>query len=68
MTASARLPLGSKCAVSALVLVTAVFGLSGAKGQSQERPYRIGVLSNAFAPANPPVMGLKAELKAEGLE
>jgi putative ABC transport system substrate-binding protein len=68
MTPRARLRLGSKCAVSALVLVTVVLGLSGAKAQSQERPYRIGVLNNAFAPGIPPVMGLKAELKAEGFE
>jgi hypothetical protein len=68
MTPSAQLPLGSKCAFSALVLVGVVLGLSGAKAQPQERPYRIGVLNNAFAPGSPPVMGLRTGIKAEGLE
>jgi putative tryptophan/tyrosine transport system substrate-binding protein len=68
MTPRARLPLGSKCAFTSLVLVGVVLGLSGAKAQPQERPYRIGVLNNAFAPGSPPVMGLRAGIKAAGLE
>jgi putative ABC transport system substrate-binding protein len=68
MTPRAWLPLGSKCAFSALVLVGVVLGLSGAKAQPPERPYRIGVLNNAFAPSSPPVMGLRAGIKGEGLE
>jgi putative ABC transport system substrate-binding protein len=51
-----------------LVLVGLVVGLSGVNAQPPERPYRIGVLNNAFAPGSPPVMGLRAGIKAEGLE
>jgi putative ABC transport system substrate-binding protein len=51
-----------------LVLLSVVLGSSGAIAQPQGRPYRIGVLNNAFVPGSPPVMGLRAGIKAEGLE
>jgi putative ABC transport system substrate-binding protein len=54
--------------VSALALAGVVVGSSGVGAQPQGRPYRIGVLNNAFGPGNPPVMGLRAGIKAEGLE
>lgn len=37
-------------------------------GQQQGRPYRIGVLHRGYFPINPSVEGLKAGLKALGLE
>src|SRR6266849_6264219 len=68
MTAHARLPWRSWRALSACALIGAVLGSSGAYAQPQGRPYRIGVLSNAFMPGIPPIMGLRAGIKAEGLE
>ena len=68
MTPRARLPLLSRCALSALVLIGVVLGSSGANAQPQGRPYRIGVLNNSFSPASPTVQGLRAGIKAEGLE
>lgn len=68
MTPRARLRLLSRCAFCALVLVGVVFGSSGANAQPQGRPYRIGVLNNAWGPGNPTVEGLRAGIKAEGLE
>jgi len=68
MTPCARLPLLSRCAFSAFVLIGVVLGSSGANAQPQGQPYRIGVLNNAFTPATPTVKGLRAGIKAAGLE
>ncbi len=68
MTPRLRFPLLLWYTFGAVAVVGIVFGSSGANAQPHGRPYRIGVLNNAFAPGNPPVMGLKAGLKAEGLE
>jgi putative ABC transport system substrate-binding protein len=68
MTARERLPRRFWRALSACALIVAVFGWSGVHAQPQGRPYRIGVLSNAFMPGIPPIMGLRAGIKAEGLE
>ena len=68
MTPRARLAQLSRCASSALALLGAVLGSSGAEAQAPQRPYRIGVLSNAFMPGIPSIMGLRAGIKAEGLE
>src|SRR5260370_32516411 len=68
MTPRARLPLPLKCAFSALVLFGVVLESSGPNAQSQGRPYRIGVLNNSFTPGTPTVEGLRAGIKAEGLE
>lgn len=54
--------------MSALVLFSVVFGSSGAHAQPQGRPYRIGVLNNAFIVESETVRGLRAGIKAEGLE
>jgi len=51
-----------------IVLTDVVLGLSGARAQPQRRPYRIGVLNNSFTPGTPTVEGLRAGIKAEGLE
>ena len=68
MTPRARLPLLSRCAFSALVLIGVVLGPSGANAQPKGQPYRIGVLNNAFTPGSPTVKGLRAGIKAAGLE
>jgi putative ABC transport system substrate-binding protein len=68
MTARVRLPRRSWRALSACALIGAVLVSSGAHAQPQGRLYRIGVLSNAFVPGIPPIMGLRAGIKAEGLE
>jgi putative tryptophan/tyrosine transport system substrate-binding protein len=68
MTARARLPGRSWRALSVCALIGAVLGPPGAHAQPPQRPYRIGVLSNGFVPGNPPIMGLRAGIKAEGLE
>ena len=68
MTPRARLPRLSRCAFSALVLIGVVLGSSGANAQPQGQPYRIGVLNNSFTPATPTVKGLRAGIKAAGLE
>ena len=68
MTPRPRPPLLSNCALSALVLVGVVLGSAVTNAQPSGRPYRIGVLNNAFVPGSPPVMGLRAGIKAEGLE
>lgn len=39
-----------------------------AAAQQTKRPQRIGILHSSFVPNTPPVAGLKAGLKAEGLE
>lgn len=39
-----------------------------ARTQAQLRPYLVGVLNNSFSPGAPVVQGLKAGLKAEGIE
>ncbi len=67
MTPRARLSLLSRYAFSALVLIGVVLGSSGAHAQPQGPPYRIGVLNNSFTPS-PTVKGLRAGIKAEGLE
>jgi putative ABC transport system substrate-binding protein len=51
-----------------LVLIGVVLGSAGANAQPQGRPYRIGVLNNSFTSGTPTVEGLKAGIKAEGLE
>jgi ABC-type uncharacterized transport system substrate-binding protein len=68
MTVRARLLRRSWRVLSACALIGLVVGSSGAHAQPQGRPYRIGVLSNAFVPGIPPIMGLRAGIKAEGLE
>src|SRR5262245_35712812 len=60
------LPLWRRC--HALLLIGIVLCASGAYAQSPGRPYRIGVLNNAFVSGSPPVMGLKAGIKGQGLE
>jgi putative ABC transport system substrate-binding protein len=54
--------------VSVVVLIGVVLGSSGAKAQPQGRPYRIGILNNSFLPGSPTIRGLRAGIKAEGLE
>ena len=39
-----------------------------AEAQPQGRPYRVGVLNNSFTPGSPTVKGLRAGIKAAGLE
>jgi putative ABC transport system substrate-binding protein len=56
------------CLGAAGLVIGAVLAWSGAGAQPPQRPYRIGVLSNAFVPGIPPIMGLRAGIKAEGLE
>src|SRR5262249_42539338 len=68
MTSRARLSVLSRCAFGASILIGVVLGSSGATAQPQGRPYRIGVLNNSFVPGSPTVMGLRAGIKAEGLE
>ena len=68
MTSRMRFPLRSSCAFAALLLIGVVLESSGATAQPQGQPYRIGVMNNAFVPGSPPVMGLRAGIKAEGLE
>lgn len=52
-----------------VALILGVIAASpGAEGQPAKRPYRIGVLTEAFDPNHPAVEGLKAGLKALGLE
>jgi len=68
VTPWAHLPQQLRCALSALVLISAVLGSAGASAQPQGRPYRVGVLNNSFSPASPTVKGLRAGIKAEGLE
>ena len=58
----------SRCQVGAVVLIGVVLWSSGARVQSQGRPYRIGVLNDTFTLASPTVTGLRAGIKAEGLE
>jgi putative tryptophan/tyrosine transport system substrate-binding protein len=52
------------------VLVVAVFGLVPLAGEAQRarRPYRVGVLNEAWAASHPTVEGLKAGLRELGLE
>src|SRR5262249_53675917 len=54
--------------LAAVIVLGVVFAWSGLAAQPPARPYRIGILSNAFVPGIPPIMGLRAGLKAEGLE
>ena len=67
MTPSARGGRRRRYLAGAAVVLVA-FAASGAVAQPPARPYRIGVLSNAFVPGIPPIMGLRAGIKAEGLE
>ncbi|HXJ77623.1 MAG TPA: ABC transporter substrate-binding protein, partial [Candidatus Methylomirabilis sp.] len=57
-------------AVAALVALTAICALfaPNAEGQQARRPYRIGVLNEAWAANHPTVEGLKAGLRDLGLE
>jgi putative ABC transport system substrate-binding protein len=55
-------------AFAALVLLGALLASSGVAAQPRGGPYRIGVLNNAFVPGTPPILGLRAGIKAEGLE
>jgi ABC-type uncharacterized transport system substrate-binding protein len=68
MTSLARLPMRSRLALSALVLIAISLGSSGTDAQPQGRPYRIAVLNNSFGSGSPTVKGLRAGIKAEGLE
>ena len=68
MTVRARFPRRFWLALSVCALIGAVLGSPGVHAQPQGRPYRIGVLSNAFVPGIPSIMGLRAGIKAEGLE
>jgi hypothetical protein len=68
MTPGARRSLLSRCQVSAVVLIGVVLWSSGARVQSQGQPYRIGVLNDTFTRPSPTVTGLRAGIKAEGLE
>jgi putative ABC transport system substrate-binding protein len=67
-TPCARLLLLSRYAWSAWVLIGVVLGSAGANAQPPGRPYRIGVLNDSFTPGTPTVEGLKAGIKAAGLE
>ncbi|MBI2081722.1 MAG: ABC transporter substrate-binding protein [candidate division NC10 bacterium] len=53
-------------------VLSLVFGILSApppsEAQQAKRPYRIGVLHQAFVPNSPPIEGLKAGLKGLGLE
>jgi putative ABC transport system substrate-binding protein len=64
-----RAPLSqlSSRVLGALVLLSVVFASSSVNAQPQGRPYRIGVLSNAFVLEGATVKGLRAGIKAEGL-
>ena len=55
-------------ALAGLVLLGVLLASSGVGAQSRGRPYRVGVLNNAFLPGTPPINGLRAGIKAEGLE
>src|SRR5215475_13960507 len=68
MTPGARRSFLSRCQVSAVVLIGVVLWSLGARAQSQGRPYRIAVLNDTFTLASPTVTGLRAGIKAEGLE
>ena len=67
MTARVQLPPLPRCVLTALVLIGVVMGPVGASAQPPARPYRIGVLNNSFS-GSPTVKGLRAGIKAEGLE
>jgi putative ABC transport system substrate-binding protein len=58
----------AKRGLAAALLLGALLAGSALGAQSPARPYRIGILSNAFVPGIPPIMGLRAGLKSEGLE
>src|SRR5262245_11267549 len=68
MTPRTRLFLLSVLICRALLLIGIALWSSGAYAQSPGRPYRMGVLNNACVPGSPPVMGLKAGIKGQGLE
>lgn len=69
MTPRARLPRPPRSIFRALALLgVVVLAWSGGEAQPPGRTYRIGVLDNAFGPASPSLLGLRAGLKAEGLE
>jgi putative tryptophan/tyrosine transport system substrate-binding protein len=55
-------------AVRTLLVIAVVLGSASAIAQPQGRPYRIAVLNNAWVSGNPPVLGLRAGIKAQGLE
>ena len=61
-----------KCRIAVVSVAVWVLALGVVLGSSnaqpQGRPYRIGVLNNSFLPGSPTVMGLRAGIKAEGLE
>ncbi len=54
--------------VAALFAAAALLPVRGAGAQQAPRPYRIGAVHAAFAPNHPAVEGLRAGLKAQGLE
>lgn len=57
---------------NARLVVTLALGLLAAplvsEAQQAKRPYRVGILHEGYFPNNPPVEGLRAGLKAVGLE
>jgi len=59
--------LRSICALGALAVVWVVLSAKADAGEAR-RPYRVGVLNEAWAADHPTVEGLKAGLKERGLE
>src|SRR5262249_7304016 len=64
----ARPSMPSGWAVGALVLIALVFGAARATAQRPGQPFRVGVLNNNVTDASPTIRGLRAGIKAEGLE
>jgi hypothetical protein len=57
-----------RLAVALLTLSFLATPVSAYSQQPAKRPYRVGVLESGFTVLSPVVQGLKAGLKAEGLE
>jgi len=68
MRCAQPLPLSGAAGALVLVGVLVLLGSLGAQAQPKGRPYRVGVLNDTFTPSSPTVKGLRAGIKAEGLE
>src|SRR5262245_8295656 len=67
MTLRRRVSRMATCLSLTVIVAGLVLGSSHTGAQPPRRPYRVGVLNHNF-PSNPTVKGLKAGIKAEGLE
>jgi putative ABC transport system substrate-binding protein len=60
--------MGLRRVLPVLFILLTLVGYSTAQAQPSRRPYRIGILHGAYFPGTPAAEGLKAGLKAIGLE